>query len=404
MKITQDFIPAGRRNRPGRVNPMLFVTVHETGNTSKGAGARNHANYLKGDAAANTPVSWHYTVDDTDIYQHLPENEDGFHAGDNTGNGNRQSIGIEICVNSDGDFRKAVNLTVELVADICKRRNIAVSNVVQHNNWSGKNCPQNIRSGNPVTWAKFIELVREKLNVQPPKSQPETARQTADIILELVKPDAVKNKIFPSVKAAQLILESDYGRSALAVEANNVYGMKKVLSGNAWNGSAWDGKSVYQTISKEMDAYGNTRNVLSEFRKYAKISDSIADHSAYLLGAKNGSVLRFANLTNAKDYKAQIAIIKNGGYATDVNYVKKVCDIIEKFKLDKYDGGVNMSTQNITVTIGATKYIVDGKPFPRETMVYKDEAWLPAAEIFKFMGASAVWDAKTNTTTVSLKK
>ena len=55
MNIIQDFIPAGRKNRPGRVSPMLYVTVHETGNTSKGAGARNHANYLKGDAAANAP-------------------------------------------------------------------------------------------------------------------------------------------------------------------------------------------------------------------------------------------------------------------------------------------------------------------------------------------------------------
>jgi N-acetylmuramoyl-L-alanine amidase len=73
MNIIQDFIPVGRRNRPNRLNPMLFVTVHETGNTNRGANARAHGNYLRSNDAANVPVSWHYTVDDTEIVQHLPE-------------------------------------------------------------------------------------------------------------------------------------------------------------------------------------------------------------------------------------------------------------------------------------------------------------------------------------------
>ena len=71
-----------------------------------GANARMHAAYVKN---PSTSVSWHYTVDDEQIiYQHLPTNEIGWHAGDGgTGQGNRESIGIEICVNSDGQFAKA---------------------------------------------------------------------------------------------------------------------------------------------------------------------------------------------------------------------------------------------------------------------------------------------------------
>jgi hypothetical protein len=61
MNIIQDFIPAGRKNRPGRVNPINYITIHNTGNTSKGAGAKNHASYVKGTAAENRPVSWHYS-------------------------------------------------------------------------------------------------------------------------------------------------------------------------------------------------------------------------------------------------------------------------------------------------------------------------------------------------------
>ncbi|MDR2531567.1 MAG: glucosaminidase domain-containing protein [Oscillospiraceae bacterium] len=160
MNIIQDIIPKGRRNRPGRANPMKFVTIHNTGNTSKGAGARNHANYVKGDSAANLPVSWHYTIDDKEIYQHIPDNEDAFHAGDGGGNGNRQSIGLEICMNSDGDLLKATDLAAQLTASLCRKHNIPIENVVQHQHWSGKNCPQLIRSGRPYDWNTFIGKVR----------------------------------------------------------------------------------------------------------------------------------------------------------------------------------------------------------------------------------------------------
>jgi len=136
---------------------MNFITIHETGNTRAGANARAHGSFLQN---PNTQVSWHYTTDDTETVQHLPENEDAFHAGDGSGNGNRQSIGIEICVNSDGDFKKAVKRTAVLVADICKRRNIPVENIRQHFSWSNKNCPENIRARRPISWGVFLDEVR----------------------------------------------------------------------------------------------------------------------------------------------------------------------------------------------------------------------------------------------------
>ena len=158
--IVQDYIPIGRKNRPGRANPMTFITVHETGNVTSGADAKSHANYLKGDAAANAPVSWHYSVDSKGTYQHLPENEDAFHAGDGSGQGNRSSIGIEICVNADGDLTMALERAAELVADICNRRKIPIGNVKQHHDWSRKNCPENMRAGKPVTWQTFLGNVQ----------------------------------------------------------------------------------------------------------------------------------------------------------------------------------------------------------------------------------------------------
>ena len=65
--------------------------------------------------------------------------------------------------------------------------------------------------------------------------------------------------------------------------------------------------------------------------------DSIADHSAYLLGAKNGSKLRYAGLKGCTDYKKAVRIIKDGGYATSLTYVEKLCSIIEKWNLTQCD-------------------------------------------------------------------
>ena len=76
VTIVQDFIPPGRRNRPGYKLEPRYITVHDTANTQTGADARAHANYLK--SAPNLEASWHFTVDDKIIYNHLPLNENGW--------------------------------------------------------------------------------------------------------------------------------------------------------------------------------------------------------------------------------------------------------------------------------------------------------------------------------------
>lgn len=149
--------------------------------------------------------------------------------------------------------------------------------------------------------------------------------------------DQKKSGIFASVSMAQFILESGYGKSELAQNANNVFGMKCALSGNTWSGSTWDGKSKYTKQTREQNADGSYETITADFRKYPCIEDSIADHSAYLLGSKNGSKLRYAGLKGCKDYKKAAQIIKDGGYATSLTYAEKLCSIIELWKLTQYD-------------------------------------------------------------------
>lgn len=149
--------------------------------------------------------------------------------------------------------------------------------------------------------------------------------------------DQKKTGILASVSMAQFILESGYGKSELAQNANNVFGMKCSLSGNTWSGSAWDGKSRYTKQTKEQNADGSYETITAEFRKYPCVEDSIADHSAYLLGAKNGNKLRYDGLKGCTDYKKAAQIIKDGGYATSLTYVQNLCSIIERWNLTQFD-------------------------------------------------------------------
>ena len=149
--------------------------------------------------------------------------------------------------------------------------------------------------------------------------------------------DQKKSGILASVSLAQFILESGYGKSELAQNANNCFGMKKSLSGNTWSGSAWDGVSVYTKQTKEQNADGSYETITADFRKYACVEDSIADHSAYLLGAMNGGKKRYEGIAGMTDYMKVVQLIKDGGYATSLTYVEKLCSIIEKWNLTQYD-------------------------------------------------------------------
>lgn len=171
VKIVEDFIPGGRRNRPGyRMDPR-YITIHDTANTQAGADAAAHAHYVK--TAPDLIASWHFTVDDGLIYQHLPLNENGWHAGDGTnGTGNRESIGIEICENRDGDRATAESNAAWLTAGLLRDFELGLDRVKQHYDWNGNNCPRVLR-GRKNGWAGFLEAVDTYLTEGEPQPVPD---------------------------------------------------------------------------------------------------------------------------------------------------------------------------------------------------------------------------------------
>lgn len=277
---------------------------------------------------------------------------------------------------------------INLCADICKRNNIKKllwkadkslighpekQNMTVHRWFANKACPGDYiysRLG------QIADEVNAKLGVK--KTTTTTSGLQGKDFAHLSEAEAVKKigpiftaeqkrtGILASVLMAQWILESGYGTTDLAQNANNCFGMKTTLSGNTWAGSVWDGKSKYTKVSKECYDGKTMVDVKSDFRKYPSIEKSIEDHSAYLINAMNGSKKRYEGLVGCTDYKKAITIIKNGGYATDPEYIDKIAGknkIIEKWNLTQYDvktsGSSNTSKPKPTTTFKPYKVRVE---------------------------------------------
>lgn len=253
----------------------------------------------------------------------------------------------------------ALSKLIDLCVDICQRNGIPrlnftgdkTGNLTMHKWFAPTQCP------GPYLESKF-PYIAEQVNLrltgsassneeEKPSAIPSNTQGTDFLGLsteeavakigKLCRADMQKSGILASVSAAQFILESGYGKSELAQKANNCFGMKASLSGNTWVGSTWDGSSVHTIPTQEQNQDGSYVAITADFRKYACVEDSVADHSAYLLGAKKGRSKRYKGLAGCRDYKKAVQIIKDGGYATDLGYVNKLCNLIERFNLTQYD-------------------------------------------------------------------
>ncbi|KEP28425.1 N-acetylmuramoyl-L-alanine amidase [Bacillus safensis] len=250
VKIIQALIPKQHRNRPGNTMKPLYITVHNTSNSAKGANAASHAAFV---ARSSTGVSWHYTVDDQVIYQHLPLNENGWHAGDGRGTGNMKSIGIEICENADGNFEQAVENAQWLIRKLIEDLGIPLSNVVPHKHWSGKECPRKLLG----RWDQFKAGIAtahtgskstrkpvqaESLSHKTPVSKQKSSNLPSGI-LKVTKP-LTKG---PQVTAVQKALSSLYYYPDKGAKNNGIDGYYGPKTANAvkrfqlMNGLAADG-------------------------------------------------------------------------------------------------------------------------------------------------------------------
>ncbi|WP_066193643.1 peptidoglycan recognition protein family protein [Gracilibacillus timonensis] len=190
----------------GTGNEIRYIVVHETGNTAQGADAQAHANLQS--RGNSREASWHYQVDDKDMIQSFKDHYRCWHAG---GRYNHYSIGIEICVNADGDFKKAVANTSRLTKYLMKRYNIPLTHVITHKTASGwKDCPHYLRSGSKgITWLDFIgTLDKSSEKVMIEKGEVSLSTPTPKGQLGLV--DWMNSKGMDASKANRKVLAKKY--------------------------------------------------------------------------------------------------------------------------------------------------------------------------------------------------
>lgn len=144
-----------------------------------------------------------------------------------------------------------------------------------------------------------------------------------------------------SIKLAQGLLESNAGRSELATEANNHFGIKC--------GGDWNGNSFY----KEDDDYEGGRLVKSCFRAFSSTEESYIAHSEFLRNPNKNSRYGFLFNLKSTDYQGWAHGLKKAGYATSPTYAQKLIKIIEDYELYTYDREVVPMDMPVIADIGA---------------------------------------------------
>lgn len=204
-KITKMISKYNNSSRNG--NPIKYIVIHYTGNTTDTAKA--NANYF---ATGNRNASAHYFVDKSYIYQSVEDSKAAWHVGVNYGRNNlfgkctnRNSIGIEMCSDCGMIANATYKRVVELTKYLMDKYNVPASRVVRHYDVCSKRCPgwKGWIPSDESKWKQFKKDIAG--NQSEDVSKPSTDNKVD-----------VKDRC---VKALQTALNSSYGLS-LAVDGS----------------------------------------------------------------------------------------------------------------------------------------------------------------------------------------
>ena len=238
MKIVK--MLAKKNCYPGQNKPV-YVVIHETDNWSRGANAKAHATAMKNGNLAGTV---HYYVDSKSIYQTLDHKDGAWAVGDGGGKygiTNRNSINIEICVNPESDYYKAVDKAEQLAASLLKQYGWGTDRLKRHYDASRKHCPRRIQDEG--LW-------------------PEFKRKTAAYMgTTTTEPDTSTNK--PTIQTGghymfepKTVKKGDSGLSVLLLQ--------EILRARGFKGK--DGKD----LKLDRDAGTNTIHALTKYQESRK--------------------------------------------------------------------------------------------------------------------------------------
>lgn len=220
-----------------------------------------------------------------------------------------------------------------------------------------------------------------------------TAVEYIDSFSDIAIEEMNRTGIPASIKLAQGLLESNIGKSPLSTEANNHFGLKC--------GNEWQGKEMY----REDDDYG-LNNVLTKscFRVFDSGLESYRAHSDFIMNPVKEFRYGFLFSIPVSDYEAWAYGLQSAGYATDPEYAIKLISLIQRYRLDQYDGDsfnetfiaaksivkktiqfFHLVQKGETLTSIAAQYNID------PTILQTNNAWSMAKPIQE--GTELMWNA-----------
>lgn len=236
VAIRQQFVDAKRQAEItwGRGSKMLGVAIHETGNKSMGADAAAHANLQSRGNVRQ--ASWGWTVDDTEAVQSFPNDVRTWHAT----RAGEHYVSIEICVNPDGDYEKAVQNAAELVRYL--RTQGVGRAITNHHLLTGKNCPTQLLAGAAGGFAGFVARANGAPAPAPAPAKPAK-----------LKEDGYEGDL--TLEAMQLAIGSANPDGKLSSPSNFTRSLQRFLNDRGFRD--YDGQAL------KVDGHGHRRNVPS---------------------------------------------------------------------------------------------------------------------------------------------
>lgn len=133
------------------------------------------------------------------------------------------------------------------------------------------------------------------------------------------------NGVPASVTVAQAILESDWGRSRLSRQGNNLFGIKAP--------GAVSGPAGVVSLAAWEYLDGGDVVVQAAFKAYYTLDQSIDDHGAFFTRNQRYA----AALAVAGDAPEFARAIQDAGYATDPGYASKLIGLMDRYNLYRFD-------------------------------------------------------------------
>jgi N-acetylmuramoyl-L-alanine amidase len=290
-KLVYNWLPSSKYSlkSPFTMTPK-YITIHNTWND---APAKNEISFMLGNTSL---TGFHVAIDDVEAIQAIPFNRMAYHAGDGNGQGNRASVGIEICYSKSGGdrYRKAEANAIEYTAKLLVQLNLTPDKVKYHQEWSGKNCPHRIlEEGRAVEFKKAISKRYAEL-IAPPVA-PKPVAPTSTKLWKVYNAQGQQIGAF-SVEANAKSLQSEYSGSTIKYFENGKEVISKPVQTTATNLYR-----VFDSKDNQVGAYSDAGNALD----HAERINGILRHY------RNGKLYATRSFVEVKDIRVVTATVLN---------------------------------------------------------------------------------------------